>query len=52
MELMMLQGKDVNIVELFYLFKTIHEKADFKENCPSNDWFDFLIQERFNEALG
>ena len=48
----MYSGKDINIVELFKLYKTIHEKAGMMEECPTEKWFDLMIQENFNQALG
>ena len=33
MELMMYAGKDVNVVELYKMFKTIHEKGGYDERC-------------------
>ena len=51
MELMMYAGRDVNLVDLFRMFKTIHEKAGFDEKCPSKEWFATQIREEFNEAM-
>ena len=53
MELMMYSGKDVNVVDLYRMFKKIHENENyrFKEGCPSKKWFDEAIKERFNDAL-
>jgi len=51
MELMMFAGKDVNVVDLFRMFKTIHTKAGYDERCPEGDWFDIGMKERFNDAL-
>ena len=51
MELMMYQGKDVNVVDLFRMFKEIHKKSHFDEKCPSIDYFDRAIKDRFNACL-
>jgi len=51
MELMMYAGKDVNVVDLYRMFKIIHEKGGYRERCPSDAWFDKAINERFNDSL-
>lgn len=51
LELMMYSGKDVNVVDLYRMFKKIHEKAHYDEKCPSKEWFDLAINERFNDSL-
>ena len=35
MELMMYFGKDVNIVQLFGMFETLHRKKGFDDVCPN-----------------
>ena len=51
MELMMYYGKDVNLVELFDLFKTMHIKASFDTDCPSTEKFEGAIRDNFNKAI-
>ena len=53
MELMMYSGKDVNVVDLYRMFKSIHENENygFVHECPNKEWFDDAVKERFNDAL-
>lgn len=53
MELMMYSGKDVNVVDLYRMFKKIHQNENyhFESECPNQKWFEEAIKERFNDAL-
>lgn len=52
MEIMMYTGKDVNLVEVFKMFKTIHQKGGFEELClDAPDKFDENIRDNFNRAI-
>ena len=51
MELMMYYGKDVNLVDLFRMFKTIHEKAEYDYLCKSPEDFDSRMKDNFNKAM-
>lgn len=52
MELMQYYGKDVNLVDLYKMFKTIHEKAGYDDQFPSKEDFESKISENFNIAIG
>ena len=37
LELLMYQGRDINIVELFNMFKIIHQKANFDDEVGDEE---------------
>ena len=51
MELMMYQGKDINLVELFTMFKVIHCKAGFDDEVGDNELFLAEITKNFNIGI-
>ena len=51
MELFQYAGKDVNLVEMFKMFKIIHQKAGYDQDLPKA-MFDEEIRDNFNRAVG
>ena len=50
MELMMYQGRDVNLVALHDMFKVVHKKGNFDVDLKS-ERFDEEITKNFNQAI-
>ena len=44
-------GKDVNIVQLFGMFETLHRKKGFDNVCPNQEFFKAKIAHNFNVAI-
>ena len=51
LELLMYQGRDINIVELFNMFKIIHQKANFDDEVGDEEQFQIQVTKNFNTAM-
>ena len=55
MELMMFYGRDVNLVQLFQMFKTIHTRDGYKDDerleVFDDNYYDNKMRDNFNLAI-